>query len=55
MPRAEYNRLAASVFPWPGSQIPSKGYLPKARIQVLLLRANDLGFHAEALRIKGEG
>ena len=30
-------------------QIPSKGHLPKACIQVLLLRANDLGFRAETL------
>ncbi len=32
-------------------QIPSKGHLPKARIQVLLLRANDLGFGAANLEI----
>jgi hypothetical protein len=41
------DRLAASVFPWPGPQIPSKRHLPKARIHVLLMRANDLGFRAE--------
>ena len=33
-----------------GPQIPSKGHLPKARVQVLLLRANLLGFGAENLR-----
>jgi hypothetical protein len=36
--------LAASVFPWPGPQIQSKGYLPKALIQVLLLHANNCVF-----------
>ena len=32
------------------SQIPSNSHLPKARVQVLLMRANDLGFGAENLR-----
>src|SRR5258708_13815162 len=30
-----------------GPQIPSKGHLPKARIHVLLMRANDLSFGAK--------
>jgi hypothetical protein len=33
------------------SQIPSNSHLPKARVQVLLMRANDLGFGAEALEL----
>jgi hypothetical protein len=43
--------LAASAFPWPGQEIPRKAHLPKARTQVLLLRANDLGSRAENLEI----
>ena len=46
--------LAAPAFPWPGYQIPSKVALADTRIQVLLLRANDLLFSANDLRFRAE-
>jgi hypothetical protein len=51
-PRRSMTALAALVFPWRGHQIPSKPLLPEHRIQVLLLRANDMAFRAENLRKK---
>jgi len=39
--------LAASAFPWPGQEIPSKPLLREHQHKVLLLRANDLRFRAE--------
>jgi hypothetical protein len=44
--QAEYDRRAASAFPWPGKQSPAKSLLPVRRSRVLLLRANDLSFGA---------
>ena len=40
--------LAASAFPWPGEEIPSKPLLREHQRAVLLSCANDLRFRAEA-------
>jgi hypothetical protein len=49
--RRERNMIARRRRYFRGRDLnPSKGHLPKARIHVLLMRANDLSFGAKNLR-----